>query len=230
MQSACAVLYCRLWRALLYHIFPRYFINSAIKNIYIYISLSIKCVLIFSTNLSEAFLILRRIQRDIVINVKTFSTRYFWRILMKLGGFSIDFRQNANTKFYQNPSSGMRSSLMRIDGRTDVTKLIVTFRSFAKAPEKWQWCYRVLPNRWREWSLVTGAGREPNPWLRWSDDVNVLHSLCLWYKEKDIFAWAGQNESRHEWTFLILLCAKQRSKFVQLPEGLRHVHNAVIRK
>jgi hypothetical protein len=27
------------------------------------------CVLIFSTNLSETFLILRRIQRDIIINV-----------------------------------------------------------------------------------------------------------------------------------------------------------------
>jgi hypothetical protein len=34
-----------------------------------------KCVLIFSTNLFEIFLILRRIQRDIVINVKTSSCK-----------------------------------------------------------------------------------------------------------------------------------------------------------
>jgi hypothetical protein len=39
--------------------------------------------LIFSTILSEMFLILRRILRDIVINVHTFS-RYSCRILMKL--------------------------------------------------------------------------------------------------------------------------------------------------
>jgi hypothetical protein len=34
-------------------------------------SLNIKCVFIFSTNLSKVFLILRRIQRDIVINMRT---------------------------------------------------------------------------------------------------------------------------------------------------------------
>ena len=33
------------------------------------------CVLVFPTNLSEIFLILRRTQRDIVINVKTSSCK-----------------------------------------------------------------------------------------------------------------------------------------------------------
>jgi hypothetical protein len=37
--------------------------------------LNIKCVLIFSANLSETFLTLRIIQQDIVINVKTFSCK-----------------------------------------------------------------------------------------------------------------------------------------------------------
>jgi len=30
MQSACAILYCPLWFAWLYHIFPPYFINGTI--------------------------------------------------------------------------------------------------------------------------------------------------------------------------------------------------------
>jgi hypothetical protein len=41
------------------------------------------CVLIFSTNLSKIFLNLRRIERDIIINVLTSSCKVF-QILMKL--------------------------------------------------------------------------------------------------------------------------------------------------
>jgi hypothetical protein len=59
-------------------------------------SLSIKRVLIFSTNLSEAFLILRRIQHDIVINVTASSCK----VPLLLSDFnetsvlSTDFRKN----------------------------------------------------------------------------------------------------------------------------------------
>ena len=38
-----------------------------------------------------------------------------------------------NIKFHENLSSGSR---VVTDGRTDKTKLIVTFRNFAKAPKK----------------------------------------------------------------------------------------------
>jgi hypothetical protein len=62
----------RLW---LHHIFPHYLINGAIFGKK---SLDIKCIFRFSLHLLfETFLILRRTQRDIVINVKKFScTKY----------------------------------------------------------------------------------------------------------------------------------------------------------
>ena len=55
----------------LHHIFRHYLINSTIfgkKK-----SVNIKCVLIFSTNLSKTFPILRRIKRDTIINGTTSS-------------------------------------------------------------------------------------------------------------------------------------------------------------
>jgi len=68
MQCECAILYCHLLPAQLYNIFPHYLINGTIfekKN-----SLGRKIyVLIFSTKLYKVFLILRRIERDIVMNV-----------------------------------------------------------------------------------------------------------------------------------------------------------------
>jgi hypothetical protein len=65
-QRACAVLYCHLWPVWPYHIFPHYFINGTIFGKKLS---NIKCVFWFSLQLvSETFLILRRIQRDITIN------------------------------------------------------------------------------------------------------------------------------------------------------------------
>ena len=51
------------------------------------------CFLIFSASLSEIFLSLRRIQRDITINTYVFmlSVRYSFQILMEL--FATDFRK-----------------------------------------------------------------------------------------------------------------------------------------
>jgi hypothetical protein len=66
MQSACTVLFCHLWPVWLYHIFPHYLINGTIFGKKL---LNIQCVFWFSLQLlSETFLIIRRIQRDIVIN------------------------------------------------------------------------------------------------------------------------------------------------------------------
>jgi len=64
MQSACVTLYSRLWPTPLYKMFPHYLINGTIfgkKVIEHKIS-----VLNFFTNFSEIFLIVRRIQRDII--------------------------------------------------------------------------------------------------------------------------------------------------------------------
>ena len=67
MKSAQAVLYCHLWPARLNNIFPHYLIKARVMKKGI-IEHKI-CLLIFSINLSEIFLILRKIQRDMIKNV-----------------------------------------------------------------------------------------------------------------------------------------------------------------
>jgi len=64
-QSACAAVNRHLWPVWLCHITPFYLINGTIFGIKL---LVIKCVLRFSVHfLSEIFLILRRMERDMVI-------------------------------------------------------------------------------------------------------------------------------------------------------------------
>ena len=72
MQGACAVLYCHLWPVWLYHIFRHYLIHGRIFGKQV-IEHKV-CVWIFSTTLSEIFLILRRTERDI-INVHMSSSK-----------------------------------------------------------------------------------------------------------------------------------------------------------
>jgi hypothetical protein len=67
------VLYCHLWPIWICHIFPHYVISGIIfgkKGID-----RKTCALIFSTTLSETFLILRRIKHDIIINVRRSSCK-----------------------------------------------------------------------------------------------------------------------------------------------------------
>ena len=66
MQCECTVLYCHQWPARMYNIFPHYFIKGTIFGKIIEHKM---CVLIFSTILSETFLIVRRIERDVIQNV-----------------------------------------------------------------------------------------------------------------------------------------------------------------
>jgi len=56
--------YCHLWLVCFYNIFPHYLITVWFLGKKV---LNIKCVLIFSTNLSETFIIPRRIQQGIII-------------------------------------------------------------------------------------------------------------------------------------------------------------------
>jgi hypothetical protein len=56
---------------------------------------------------------------------------------MKLELFRWFFEKYKNNKFYENPSSGSRVvPCEQMDGRTDMTKVKVTFRNFAKASKK----------------------------------------------------------------------------------------------
>ena len=87
--TACnaRVSYCRLWPARLYNIFPHYFIKGMIlekKKL-----LNIKCVFWFSIQfLLETFLILRRNERSVIINVH--------RSLCKAPVIPVRFSSNLN--------------------------------------------------------------------------------------------------------------------------------------
>ena len=61
----------------------------------------------------------------------------FWSDFKESLIFSTDFsKKYSNIKFHANPSSGRRTvACRRTDGRTDMTKLIVAFRNFAKVPK-----------------------------------------------------------------------------------------------
>jgi hypothetical protein len=68
----CIVLYCHLWPVLFDSILTHNLINSMIIGEIKFVENKM-CVLIFSTNFSEIFLILRKIQRDIILNLRKSS-------------------------------------------------------------------------------------------------------------------------------------------------------------
>ena len=117
--------------------FPNYIINGTIFEKQLP---NIKRVFWFSLQyLSEKFLILKRIQWLVTINVHTSSKVpvYSCQVLMKIG-FSLQFCEKySNFKFHENPSSGSRAvPCGQTDRqRTNVTKLIIAFHNFANAPK-----------------------------------------------------------------------------------------------
>jgi hypothetical protein len=104
--------------------------------------LNTKCVFWFSLRLlSETFVILRRNERDIIINIYWSSLMYplFLSDFNETWVFWTDFRKKySNTKFHENLSSGSRvvpcGRTEKWTGwQTGMTKLIVAFRNFANA-------------------------------------------------------------------------------------------------
>ena len=111
MQSACALIYY-LWPLWLHHIFRHP--HVCFDFLYNF----------------ETFLILRRIRRDIAINVKTFScrgTRYSCGILIKLEFSQQVFRKSSNIKFDKNQFSERRVVTCR---STDIVKRTAVFLIF----------------------------------------------------------------------------------------------------
>jgi hypothetical protein len=93
--------------------------------------------MIFSTNLSERFFVIRKIERDIFKNVYWIayrSTGYSCQIFMKLEFYVQISEKYSGINFMKLCPLGAE---LHADGQTDMTKLIVTFRNFANAPEKY---------------------------------------------------------------------------------------------
>jgi hypothetical protein len=97
------------------------------------------CVWIPSTILFETFFILRRIGRDIFKNVYWCSCIVYIILLSDFNEswiFSTDFQKLFKYKISWKYFHCQPSCSMRTDGRKDMTKLIVAFCHFSKAPKK----------------------------------------------------------------------------------------------
>jgi hypothetical protein len=93
--------------------------------------LNTKCLFWFSLQLlSETFIILSRIQRDIIINVLRCSSKtpVVCQILVKFEQSRQICEKSSSIKFHENPSSG---SQIVPCGQTVMTKVIIAVGSFA---------------------------------------------------------------------------------------------------
>jgi len=95
----------------------------------------------------------------ISVLIFVYSTRYSCQILMNHGIFSADFREILkyliSWKFFQwEPSCSNQT-----DRQTDMTKLIVAFRNFAKAPKN------PLPVKGNRTTVPQSFSPQPNHYI-----------------------------------------------------------------
>jgi hypothetical protein len=128
MQCACTVLYCQLWPVQLCHIFSTLSYQQHEFRGKKAIEYKM-CFFIFSTNLSETFLILRRIQRDTVINVHRSSCKVP-AILVSLFNESCVFSTDFLKSVQWEPNCSVRA-----DGQTNMPQVIDALQNFANAPK-----------------------------------------------------------------------------------------------
>ena len=109
--------------------------------------------------LSEIFIILRRIQRDIVTNVYMPSSK------LETWVFSTYFRKIDNIKFMKIRPVGAK--LFHADAVTDSTKLIVVFHNFASASKRTPVLYiflKIHPNTFIVVSLRAKLRQKAELW------------------------------------------------------------------
>ena len=145
------MLWRQLWPLGLRYIFRNYLINGAILG---KTFLNIKCMFWFSPQIfSETFPFQEEFSEISSKISKRLHVKYplFLSDSNETWIFSTDFRKKFEYNFNQNPSSGSRVVAC---GQTDMTKLKVAFRNFAKAPKmakgarfgslRWYW---IPPSR-----------------------------------------------------------------------------------
>jgi hypothetical protein len=117
------------------------------------------CLFFSTTFVWKTFLILRRNERGMIKNVYWSSCKVpIMSDFNETWICSTDFRKILKYQISRKSVQWESSCFMRIDGRTDrpthMTKLIVAFRNFAKAP--WNWSTLLSPP-WNAHSLVFAA-------------------------------------------------------------------------
>jgi hypothetical protein len=137
-------LYCHLWPATLYNIFPHYLTKHTIwKKI-----LNMKYVYMIRVSLqivSETFLILRRIKGNIIINARSSScevtvipVRLWWNLKF--------LDRLCKNNFIKLRSVG--ADLVHADGWTErrrvMAKLMVAFRNFTNVPKYYAVCPHTM--------------------------------------------------------------------------------------
>jgi len=91
-------------------------------------------------SLSKTFLILERIRRDIIINVRRCSCKL--PVILVRFEWNFNFQKYSNMKSHENPSSGKWAPYRGTGGRAT----IVAFRNFANAPQNTNFTHFVKPN------------------------------------------------------------------------------------
>ena len=174
--------YCHFRPLWLHHIFRHYLINGTIfgKNA----TEHKMCVLIFSKTSSETLPILRRIYRDIVINLKTSRKESvfpigFYKKLNFLDRFSKNLKYHTSLKSVQSELS------FHSDRRMDMTKLSVVFRNFANAPTNGT-------TQWRSKCSFLQNGLNPrvhNLSTEWRSVVTFTLQLSFLYRKCHRSLW-----------------------------------------
>jgi len=140
MQNACAALYCHLWPLRLYSVSPHYLTNgTSFGNT----SLNMEYVFWFSLQiLPETFLVLRRTERDTIINVRRSPCKVplFLSEFNESRIFSTDFRKLFIYQIPWKSSQWEPGCSIWTDRQTDMMKPSVAFRSLSKAPKNSAWC------------------------------------------------------------------------------------------
>ena len=144
--------------------------------------LNIKCVFWFSLQLlSTTFLMLSRISRVIVINVKTSSCK----VLVILVGFHETWnrfskKKNSNIEFNKNSFSESRVvPCGRTDTQTGRMKLIIALLNFANAPKNHvhQWAPLFAVHCPTKNVLRNAANLLPNPGLQMFNILQFMREL-----------------------------------------------------